>query len=375
MGLLCARPLAVKLEGVLGASDIRELVSVRANALASETADPRDLLQRRSFGIGPEGKDGGGHEILFLHEHLDAGAPNIRKKMLEWAQEADNIAGWGAIGSELPAARCFELISYHRRGNESDLTGAHDDNLSEPGHRVSASPLADDIGWHSDGATLITTAAMLSSRDEYKGGIVELKEGMSSERYELSLGDVLAWRGWTQHRVSPVIEGKRDIFIAEWWLGADCADSLEPRGRESLEEVQRALEIDPSSSVLHRYLGEALCLQQPCGRPETAARAEAEYRQALDLEPGDPVALHALGSFLVSGGGFGWLEGVRMLREAHALNPHVVAAPNDDLVAMENLWTSAKRFVCGVVAICCLLLLLRLLEKLQDSDAAREKKD
>ena len=192
----CTQPLAVKLEGVFDADALRALRSVQAAATASETANPRELLQRRSFGIGADGKEGGGHDMLFLHEHLDKGAPHVRTNMLAWAKKADSIAGWNTLGSTSPSARCFEIISYHRVGSRNDTVTARD-NISESENQGSS----DDIGWHSDGATLITIAAMLSHKDEYQGGVIELKEGNASERYELSQGDVLAWRGWTQHRV------------------------------------------------------------------------------------------------------------------------------------------------------------------------------
>ena len=59
---------------------------------------------------------------------------------------------------------------------------------------------------------------MLSPSEEYSGGAVELRRSdaagaRADERYELRRGDALAWKGWASHRVSPVRDGAREVFV------------------------------------------------------------------------------------------------------------------------------------------------------------------
>jgi hypothetical protein len=146
--------------------------------------------------------------------------------------------------------------------------------------------------------------------------------------------------------VAPVTEGVREVFVVEWWVGEECADTLQPRGEDSLRGIRHALALDPNSGFLHRSLGEKLCEQLPCaalaadsvGRDAAvAAEAEAAYRKAAALSPDDASTIHGLGRFLIGSEMFAArAEGVMHLRSAHALDPTVVSSIPQAYLALEE---------------------------------------
>mmetsp|Transcript_99458 Transcript_99458/g.197084 ORF Transcript_99458/g.197084 Transcript_99458/m.197084 type:complete len:385 (-) Transcript_99458:131-1285(-) len=362
-----AAPLAVLFEGRFDPTDIEQIRSAGQHAFDSETLEPHGLLSRRTFGITGHG-EGAGHAILFLHEHLDQHAPNIRNKMFDLALEADSVSGWNTskllAAEELALkARCFELISYH--GNSTD------DNASLTG---------DDTGWHADGASLITLAVVLSAHGDYKGGGLEFKDINRIERYNtLSQGDVVAWRGWTHHQVKSVLQGRRDIFVVEWWLGADCAETLDPRGGpESTSDLRHALSLDPTSGTLRRFLGESVCDIQPCGNDQDVVEAETLFRKALATDPKNAVLLHALGRFLASSNSvFKKIEGARKLKEAHQLSPDIVGPVSENLALLEDTASNGSMVIGLILVVALLFLCVMLLERAQArmaQEATKKKK-
>ena len=191
----------------------------------------------------------------------------------------------------------------------------------------------------------MTMVIMLSAPGEFSGGAVEFRRytgagAATEERYSLQPGDALGWKGWTNHRVAPVTDGVREVFVVEWWVGADCADTLKPRGSDTGAEIRHALKLDPGSGFLHRLQGEKLCEQLPCddeGGSTVAAEAETAYRKAAELTPEDPATIHNLGYFLLGSEMFAVrAEAVSLIRRSHVLDPTVIGPVPVALVALEE---------------------------------------
>jgi hypothetical protein len=305
-----AAPLAIKIaakDSGLGAAELKDLRGLRKAVRHSKYADK--FFQTRTFGTEErEGGDGaGGHETVFVHGEMDRVIPGMRDRLTALAVQADATAGWGVLKGTVPNPRCLELIRYHAAADTATLT-----NL-------------DSLGWHSDGATLITMVVMLSSEDNFEGGAVELRGDEAGEQYMLRPGDALMWKGWTSHRVTPVTRGVREVFVAEWWSGADCAVTLQPRDDDSVEGLKLALGLSPDSAYLHRELGATLCIQLPCKSPDLANEAEALLRTAVDLAPRDATAALYLGRFLHPSPYWSThTEAENQIRRSHALDPNVV---------------------------------------------------
>jgi len=288
------QPLGVKIPGAFGSGDI-ELIRKAQQEAQNEVQNEF----RRSFGLG----EVVGHTVTFIHEVLDGVAPHVRRKLSDLAFEADKTAGWNVTrGLEYYdsmndtmweesalTARCIEFISYSAGEGED-----HSDS--------------DSLGWHQDGGTLMTTAVLLSSPSSFAGGWIELAndDGEASlyENITLQAGDFISWRGWTSHRVSPLIVGERDILVVEWWNGEDVTASQLPRGSDTVEGLKHAITLDPTSSYLHRTLGRKLCQRLPCNSDGEAQEAEVALRQALRLAPKKARMHIVLANFLGGIGAF-----------------------------------------------------------------------
>lgn len=332
------------MERSLEPSDLLLLQHMRKLALESDISDR--LVENREFGVG-----GAGHETVFLHSHFDDAAPHLRTHLRKLAVQAYDVGGWGAIAVPNLTTRCLEAIR-HVGGREANSS--------------------DHVGWHGDGGTLLTFMVMLSKPDQYKGGAVELKDGNMYERHELELGDSLAWRGWTLHRVTPVTWGLRDVFVVEWWLGQDCTISLDPRSEDNIEDLRYALRLDPSSPNLHRYIGEHLCEQLPCSDSETETIAEASYRQAVALSPEDATTAYNLGNFLVGSPRIVTLiKGILWLRHAYLLDPYVVPPLPEDWAIIAQIVENSTKLLAGLAVVA---LLMWLLWKLEAEPAANMSK-
>lgn len=140
----------------------------------------------------------------------------------------------------------MELISYH---------GGDGETAEQPIANVS------NIGWHNDGATLVTVAVAFSSAGrDFGGGELQARSGYSeTARYhnitDIQRGDVIAWRGWDKHRVLPLLWGQRQVVVAEWWAGEPCSDT-DARKKDTLVAVRSALDFDPFSSILNTLMAE-----------------------------------------------------------------------------------------------------------------------
>ena len=165
---------------------------------------------------------------------------------------------------------------------------------------------------------------------------------VADERYNLPPGHVLGWKGWTSHRVAPVTVGVREVFVVEWWVGEECAETLQPRAPDTVADIQYALQLAPNSGFLHRTYGETLCEQLPCGDDDAdggavASAAEAAYRKAALLTPDDATTIHNLGFFLLGADMHSVrAEGVSHIRRSHLLDPMVVGPIPTELLALED---------------------------------------
>eukprot|EP00931_Biecheleriopsis_adriatica_P005161 TRINITY_DN106702_c0_g1_i1.p1 TRINITY_DN106702_c0_g1~~TRINITY_DN106702_c0_g1_i1.p1 ORF type:complete len:341 (+),score=63.68 TRINITY_DN106702_c0_g1_i1:66-1088(+) len=261
-----AWPLTVLFRESFNSSMFEEL-----NALQdSIAADWQETdLSYRSF----ENDEGLHHALLEAHRHF-ASHQSLQNTMLRFAIQADQDARWGITPLELKLRR-VELLHYaHVAGHQSDLAG-----------------------WHIDGG-LLTVVVMLSEQGEFEGGRQEVRFNGSTRKHELSRGDVMVWRGWTEHRVTPVTDGIRKVFIVEFWSGADVAFSMQPNAANSPESLEAAIKSDPTSGMLQMMRGVALCGRLPCQTPLLAAEAEVSFRLAVQLEPESYKSWLSLGIFL-----------------------------------------------------------------------------
>jgi hypothetical protein len=310
---VCSAPLSVKLPSQFDKDDVAQLSSVENLARANSD----ESVMNRNFG---ENADTVGHESVFLHQHLDAAAPQLRSRMLEFAARADQSAGWNVFTKANLSARCIEVIHY--KGAEQA-----------------------DIGWHSDGGTLITVAAMLSSRAKYEGGQIQFRQGDINEQHDLAFGDVLVWKGWIDHRVLPVIQGERDVFVVEWWLGEDCAVSNDPRAKDDLRTLEHAARLEPTDARLQRWLGKAHCLRLPCASEDSAESAENAFRAALEMEPTESYNSHAYGIYLTGSENSTKRDaGMQLLLDAYSLNP------SDDALRLSLDHASGKAGIANTLA-------------------------
>jgi hypothetical protein len=199
----------------------------------------------------------------------------------------------------------------------------------------------------------------------------------AEERHNVQPGHVLGWKGWTSHRVAPVMAGVREVFVVEWWVGEECAETLQPRARDTVADIQHALQLAPNSGSLHRMHGETLCKQLPCGDEDddggaVASVAESAYRKAAMLAPNDATTIYKLGFFLLGADMHSMrAEGVSHIRRSHLLDPTVVGPISAELLALadppllcrQRLWPALcesmpvimveqlGRMLCGALAL------------------------
>eukprot|EP00747_Dinoflagellata_sp_TGD_P169196 gnl/TRDRNA2_/TRDRNA2_197514_c0_seq1.p1 gnl/TRDRNA2_/TRDRNA2_197514_c0~~gnl/TRDRNA2_/TRDRNA2_197514_c0_seq1.p1 ORF type:complete len:429 (-),score=77.43 gnl/TRDRNA2_/TRDRNA2_197514_c0_seq1:52-1338(-) len=290
------------------AEDLAGRVIARGEASASG--------QKREFGTGQNYLSQ--HSVTFLHGPAsDPGSlAEVVDDLRRVAQAAARKKGW-ALSNRRLVPRCVELITY-----TSSLED-RDSNVSQ------------SLGWHDDGATQLTVAALLTSSSDYGGGGIELKRADGSVitlPNRPTRGDAVVWRGWDRHRVLPVTAGERRVVVAEFWSErTGSAKAIE--GDRPLDDIGRyrdALALDPTASALHAGLGVV------AAKTDDAELAEQSFRRAVTLDPLDASSLTGLGAVLLQRGrlaaalGFAGLnsgsspqsaEAESVLRAAIALEP------------------------------------------------------
>ena len=348
--------LAAALPSGLGPGELATLRGLRELVIDSKYAD--QFVKNRTFGV-----NGTGQETVFLQEKLDGVLPALRAKLRALADQLDRQEGWGVLGASLSGRaltmRCVELLRYNGGSSGTEGVGWHSVRshyhpcrrcavFLQPlylSHTPALSILSRSPRLLQDGTTLMTMVIMLSAPEEFVGGAVEFRRSsgaraVTDERYMLRPGEALGWKGWTSHRVAPVTDGVREVFVVEWWIGAECAVTLDPRGSDTRDMITHTLKLDPGSGFLHRLQGEELCEQLPCDDEcggTVAAEAEAAYRMAAQLTPEDPATIHSLGYFLLGSDMHGRrAEGVALIRNSHVLDPSVIAPVPVALLALEE---------------------------------------
>lgn len=264
--------------------------------------------QHRYFGVD---KTNVGHAVTYLNT---VASSKVLLDLWTAAASADQAANWhiadtlGLEGSRLQL-RCFESIDYVSEG--------HDAN----------------IGWHSDGATLLTVAIMLSKPTEFEGGSFEIRRplrtmpphdcgnivsidsmGRGQASVALARGDALVWRGWDEHRVAPVLRGRRRVAVLEWWTDPETGPSAKnPRPDDSHRGWALAQRIDPLSAALPRAQAEQYRAEGDLDK------AVSTYRRALTIDPIDPLSLTNLASVFSEQGALD--EALASFQESFQLDP------------------------------------------------------
>eukprot|EP00931_Biecheleriopsis_adriatica_P078029 TRINITY_DN51504_c0_g1_i1.p1 TRINITY_DN51504_c0_g1~~TRINITY_DN51504_c0_g1_i1.p1 ORF type:complete len:393 (+),score=59.31 TRINITY_DN51504_c0_g1_i1:58-1236(+) len=291
-----ALPLAPVLRSAVSSEDA-QLIQ-QASKLAQDAhhnAQGTEYVQHRVFGVGKNATVG--HSATFLHDHIHLVDDALLDRLLTLAPKLMEKGGW--LYTDSLRVRCVEVIVYDG-GEHSDA----------------------NTGWHTDGASMLTIAAMLSNKAAYQGGSINLRseDGLHLEQHELDAGDAIAWRGWTDHQVEPVTAGRREVLVIELWTGADARISTHPRDCDNPQALRDAGKADPTSAQVQRLLGRSLCKSLPCTSPEVALEAEFAFREALRLQPEYASAHLVFGMFLL--GSFRlWATGLFHLRESCMLDP------------------------------------------------------
>ena len=220
----CVPPLANVLSDA-----VDDNFTARILELAERAArERRSTVSKRSFGLKGTGE--GGHRVTHL-KHAALAQPSFLRELWLLSRRADV---WGVTrqADERLPLRCMELIEYSSAENHS-------------------------LGYHHDGDTFLTVSVLLSTPGvDFDGGRLELTRPKScTESHTARALDIIAWRGWDWHRVTPVTRGVRRVLIIEWWAPAHMAEessaSVE-RGRDSAVGLREALERDPGSPLLRQ---------------------------------------------------------------------------------------------------------------------------
>ena len=240
-----------------GAADDALLEQIDALIERAESS-PFNSWSDRNFGID---EIDNGQRFLDLQAFA---SPAIIAEVWRLTQLAD---AWGLAdtgNTERLALRCLEALEYQGSSGHS-------------------------LGYHHDGDTYMTVSIMLSDAGEFEGGGFEIRrklgpgDGLSYEKHHAKRGDVLAWRGWDEHRGMPLVRGRRRVLVAEWRCCSAKDDTRPGEGRthDSLAGLLSALRHDGSSAVLHMSLANYIFNYRLRSR---YALAQQEFRAALELD-------------------------------------------------------------------------------------------
>eukprot|EP00933_Yihiella_yeosuensis_P046984 TRINITY_DN425_c1_g1_i3.p1 TRINITY_DN425_c1_g1~~TRINITY_DN425_c1_g1_i3.p1 ORF type:complete len:472 (+),score=75.94 TRINITY_DN425_c1_g1_i3:107-1522(+) len=75
------------------------------------------------------------------------------------------------------------------------------------------------LGMHSDQESLLSVSVQLRESSEYEGGrfFQRVQCSNESEAPVASIGDVMVWPSMVEHGVRPVLKGRRQVLVLEFW--------------------------------------------------------------------------------------------------------------------------------------------------------------
>lgn len=281
-------PLAT-IRGAVIEADLQRIQVLYENVQVHGDHDA--VNQTREFGIGQDYLSQ--HSVTFLHGPSSdlVAARDIVDVMMSVAEKAGQQNGWTSISNKAHkarryAVRCMEHIEYvdGRASSTQEVTGVTNESSS--------------LGWHDDGATQATVALLLSNREDYEGGEVEVlyQDGSVVRLSDLQRGDAAVWRGWVRHRVLPVRRGTRKVLVAEFWQRRrGDGDGLGTVGRplDTPDRYRDSLALDPAAANLHA--GWATL----SAKSDMIEDAKAGFRQALTLDPTQAAFHTGMGAVLL----------------------------------------------------------------------------
>ena len=239
---------------------------LRISEAAKLSVPSSQRSQYRNFGSNKE--HAGGHQVTYINpaalqasELVEDGAVFV-DELRSLARRADTLHGVPVVRLAL---RCLEVIQYKASDSHS-------------------------LGFHDDGTTVLTMAIPLSVRgSDFEGGTFEAKRGQCREEANSTLGDVLAWRGWDDHRVTPVSSGQREVLVAEWWLD-NCTDAYSRPG-DTLASLLAVLEVPSASLSANLQHAAALHYSAEVGRADSQHSLAAMCSNGSDgAKPSDKIA-------------------------------------------------------------------------------------
>lgn len=173
--------------------------------------------QRRNFGKRGSKQDyssikSGGHTVIFLEEKFEKKLPHIFSFINKVIHKTDRKTGWNVLSSaKMFNPRRMEFLQYSSK----------EKNLFKPG---SPKMHNDGLGWHYDTDSLISFICMCSHKDEFEGGLLQIKVKQKKGGWNIltvpkfDRGDVVVLRSEdTEHRVTETTGGVRCTFVYELW--------------------------------------------------------------------------------------------------------------------------------------------------------------
>lgn len=161
------------------------------------------FVRRRAFGTAGEGRLEGvahGHTVTYLHSIFAREAPEVYSKLRALVMQVGRMPGWGSLGTypEGLGIRTIEHLEYSVREGRGD-----------------------GLGWHQDSGSVVTLNVMMSESDEYEGGQLQYAYPVGScgdvHNVTMKKGGVSVYYSMTDHRVTPLTTGRREVMVMELW--------------------------------------------------------------------------------------------------------------------------------------------------------------
>ena len=180
---------AVRIDALFQQRDVQFLY--RLHVCLQEIDKHRYL--NRSF-YGPQGENVPGNVVMYLSGILEDFAPSLYHKIVKSSDMAVRLNKWIKLDvrPSLLGVRCIEIISY--------------DASTKP---------TPGLGGHTDTGSVYTMIAMLSNETDFVGG--RLMVGNRGDFFDLGFGNAVLFHSEILHAVTPVIQGKRNVFSIEFW--------------------------------------------------------------------------------------------------------------------------------------------------------------